>query len=293
MLSRARVLLNRLGFVPTAARKLFCVIVREAYHGPMRPKPPGVATPAEILEACGLDVGEFYALLDILKDEQLIEIRGDYPLEEIRLTSEGSVAEEIGEYCRKINVPLENVLAGLDTSSLPWLSDMTLSTFELPRENRYFEDYEAGRVYEFGSVVVTEPEIIDFALRFDPQDMHIDPERARQGRFGGIIASGWHTIGLAMRLYVNHFLSAVASLASPGVDEVRWPNPVRPGDSIHVRITILETIPSRSKRDRGVVRARLEAFNQNAQPVLSLIALSILGRRQPAGKPHSADHAAQ
>jgi acyl dehydratase len=159
---------------------------------------------------------------------------------------------------------------------------MSLSTFELPRESRYFEDYAAGRTYEFGSVAVTEREIIEFARRFDPQDMHVDPEKARQGRFGGIVASGWHTIGVAMRLYVEHFLSSVASLASPGVDEVRWPHPVRPGDSIHIRVTVLETIPSRSKPDRGVVRARLEAFNQNDEPVLSLIALSILGRRQMA-----------
>ena len=159
---------------------------------------------------------------------------------------------------------------------------MILSTFERPRGNRYFEDYEAGRTYEFGSVVMTEPEIIEFARRFDPQDMHIDPEKARQGRFGGIVASGWHTIAVAMRLYVDHFLSSVASLASPGVDEVRWPQPVRPGDSIHIRVTVLETIPSRSKPDRGVVRARLEAFNQNDEPVLSLTALSILGRRQRA-----------
>ena len=157
---------------------------------------------------------------------------------------------------------------------------MILSRFEAPRETRYFEDYEAGRVYQFGSVVVTEPEIIRFAQCFDPQDMHIDPEKARQGRFGGIIASGWHTIGLAMRLYVEHFLSSVASLASPGVDEVRWPNPVRPGDTLHIRVTTLDTVPSRSKPDRGVVRARLEAFNQNDEPVLNLIALSILGRRQ-------------
>jgi acyl dehydratase len=157
---------------------------------------------------------------------------------------------------------------------------MILSTFEAPRENRYFEDYEAGRVYQFGSAVVTEPEIIEFAQRFDPQDMHIDPEKARHGRFGGIIASGWHTIALTMRLYVDHFLSSVASLASPGVDEVRWPNPVRPGDILHIRVTTLDTVPSRSKPDRGVVRARLEAFNQNDQPVLSLIAVSILGRRR-------------
>ena len=157
---------------------------------------------------------------------------------------------------------------------------MSLSQFSVLRVQRYFEDYEAGRIYEFGSVVITEPEIIEFARRFDPQDMHIHPEKAMQGRFGGVIASGWHTIGVAMRLYVDHYLSSVASLASPGVDEVRWPNPVRPGDSIHIRVTILETVPSHSKTDRGVVRARIEAFNQNNEPVLSLIALSIMGRRK-------------
>jgi len=156
---------------------------------------------------------------------------------------------------------------------------MILSQFAVPRENRYFEDYETGRVYEFGSIALGEPEIIEFARHFDPQDMHVDPERARAGRFGGIIASGWHTIGTAMRLYVDHYLSSVASLASPGVDEVRWPNPVRPGDSIRIRVTILETIPSRSKADRGVVRARIEGFNQKDEPILSLLAISILARR--------------
>lgn len=156
---------------------------------------------------------------------------------------------------------------------------MVPSHFSVPRESRYFEDYEAGRVYEFGSITLTEPEIVEFARRFDPQDMHVNPGKAAQGRFGGIIASGWHTIGVAMRLYVDHYLSSIASLASPGVDEIRWPNPVRPGDSIRIRVTILEAIPSRSKTDRGTVRACLEAFNQNSQPVLSLIVISILGRR--------------
>ena len=118
MLSSARALLNRLGSVPAPARKLLCVIVREAYHGPMHPKPLGVATPAEILEACGLDVGEFYSLTEVLKKAHLIEIVGDYPLEAIHLTTESSAAEEIAEYCRKVKVPLEEVLAGLDASSL-------------------------------------------------------------------------------------------------------------------------------------------------------------------------------
>ena len=97
--------------------------------------------------------------------------------------------------------------------------------------------------------------------------------------FGGIIASGWHTVGLTMRLYVDHFLSHVASLASPGVDEVRWPNPVRPGDTLRVRVTILEARLSRSKPDRGVVRSKIEAINQKDELVLSMVGISFIGRR--------------
>jgi acyl dehydratase len=159
---------------------------------------------------------------------------------------------------------------------------MTTAEFAVPIEERYFEDYLPGSVYEYGSLTVTEPEIIEFAKRFDPQSMHIDPEQAAQGRYGGIVASGWHTVGLAMRLFVDHYLSRVASLASPGVDEIRWPNPVRPGDTLRVRLSILETRPSRSKPDRGVIRTLIEALNQNDQLVLSMIGISILGRRRPA-----------
>jgi hypothetical protein len=118
MVSNALLLVNRLSSVPALARKLFCVIVREAYHGPMHPKPPGVAIPAEILEACGLDVGEFYALLDVLKNHRLIEISGDYPFEQICLHPEAFVAKAVADNCAKKSVPLEAVLAGLDTSSL-------------------------------------------------------------------------------------------------------------------------------------------------------------------------------
>jgi acyl dehydratase len=156
---------------------------------------------------------------------------------------------------------------------------MATTEFAVPVESRYFEDYIAGGVYEYGTITVTESEIIEFASRFDPQPMHIDRELAAQSRFGGIVASGWHTVGLAMRLYVDHYLSRVASLASPGVDELRWPNPVRPGDSLRIRVSILETKPSRSKPDRGVVRGLVEALNQDDQLVLSLIVMSIVGRR--------------
>ena len=159
---------------------------------------------------------------------------------------------------------------------------MTLDQFAVPPESRYFEDYIPGHVYEFAGITVTEAEIIDFARRFDPQYFHIDPEKAKSSRFGGIIASGWHTVSLAMRLYVDHFLSHVASLASPGCDEIRWPNPVRPGDTLRIRVTILDARPSQSKPDRGVVRGRLEALNQKDELVLSLVGISIIGRRPQA-----------
>lgn len=151
--------------------------------------------------------------------------------------------------------------------------------FAVSADNRYFEDYTSGEVYEFGTISVSEAGIIEFAKQFDPQYFHIDAEKAKASRFGGIVASGWHTVGLAMRLYVDHFVSHAASLASPGVDEIRWPNPVRPGDTLRIRVTILEARPSRSKPDRGVVRARIEAFNQKDEPVLSMIGMSIIGRR--------------
>jgi acyl dehydratase len=156
---------------------------------------------------------------------------------------------------------------------------VTLHSFAAPADNRFFEDYKPGDVYEFGTVTVTEREIIDFAKQFDPQYFHVDPQKAVHSRFGGIIASGWHTAGLAMRLYVDQYLSHVASLASPGVDEVRWPNPVRPGDTLRVRVTILEARLSRSKTDRGIVRAKIEAINQKDELVLSMVGISIIGRR--------------
>ncbi len=156
---------------------------------------------------------------------------------------------------------------------------MTAHSFATEPDDRYFEDYIAGQVHEIGTVTLSEPEIIQFARQFDPQYFHTDPEKAKSSRFGGIIASGWHTGGLVMRLYVDHYLSHAASLASPGVDELRWPNPVRPGDTLRARVSILESRPSRSKPDRGVVHGKIEAFNQKGELVLSMLAISIVGRR--------------
>jgi acyl dehydratase len=146
---------------------------------------------------------------------------------------------------------------------------------------RYFEDYAVGAVYEYGYASVSEAEIIAFAERFDPQPIHVDARFAASGPFGGLIASGWHTVGISMRMIVDHYISRVASLASPGVDELRWPTPVRPGDSLRLRTTILETRQSRSKPDRGLVRTHAELLNQHDQTVLSLVAMNLIRLRNP------------
>jgi acyl dehydratase len=159
---------------------------------------------------------------------------------------------------------------------------VTINSFAVPQDNRYFEDYTPGQVYEFGTITVSEADIIAFARHFDPQYFHTDPEKAKASRFGGIVASGWHTASLAMRLFVDHYVSRVASLASPGMDELRWPNPVRPGDTLRIRVTVLDARLSRSKSDRGIVRAKIEAHNQRDELVLSMIGLSIIGRRPVA-----------
>jgi len=142
--------------------------------------------------------------------------------------------------------------------------------------DRYFEDYLPGAVHEFGSVQVDEAGIIDFARRYDPQEFHIDPVAAARGPFGGLIASGWHTGSLMMRLFVDHYLSPVSSLGSPGIDELRWLRPVRPGDTLRVRATILETKRSRSKPDRGVVRTLSEVLNQSGEVVMTMNAMTLV-----------------
>ncbi len=157
---------------------------------------------------------------------------------------------------------------------------MEKSTFAVPAEKRYFEDYVAGSVHEFGYVTVEQDEVIAFARRFDPQVFHTDPESAKKSIYGGLIASGWHTAGLMMRLFADHYLSKVASLGSPGVDELRWNKPVRPGDELSIRVTVQETKRSRSKPDRGMVHSFIEVMNQNREVVMSMKAVNFLFCRQ-------------
>jgi len=152
---------------------------------------------------------------------------------------------------------------------------MNTSDFPTPITDRYFEDYRPGFVGEYGSITVSEDEIIEFAKRFDPQEFHTDPIRAAQGAFGGLIASGWHTSALMMRLYADYFVSKVASLGSPGIDELRWTRPVRPGDALSIRVTILEARRSSSKPDRGLVRVQIEVLNQDKEVVMSLKAMTL------------------
>ena len=153
---------------------------------------------------------------------------------------------------------------------------MINTTFNPPADDRYFEDYVPGSVYEFGSILMEEKEMIDFATRYDPQPFHINPEAGRKSVFGGLIASGWHTGAVSMRLIVDHYLSRVASLGSLGADELRWLKPVRPGDELSMRVTILEARRSQSKPDRGIVRSSMEVLNQNREVVMSRVGINIV-----------------
>jgi acyl dehydratase len=156
---------------------------------------------------------------------------------------------------------------------------VTESHFPVPAAERYFEDYIPGAVFECGEVRVDEAEIIEFARRFDPQYMHVDPVAAAAGRFAGLIASGWHTAAMMMRLVVDNFLPGRASLGSPGIDELRWLQPVRPGDVLRVRVSVLEATRSRSKPDRGIVRTLIEVLNQRAEVVMSMKPMNIIACR--------------
>jgi acyl dehydratase len=143
----------------------------------------------------------------------------------------------------------------------------------------YFEDLTPGRVFDLGSIEVTEDEIIEFATRFDPQPFHVDPQAGAASHFGGLVASGWHTCALFMRLLVDGIVSETTSMGSPGMDEVRWTAPVRPGDTLTGTFTVDEARPSASKPDRGIVRSICEMRNQDGTVVLTMRGMGMYGRR--------------
>jgi acyl dehydratase len=144
---------------------------------------------------------------------------------------------------------------------------------------RYFEDFQVGDVTEVGPVSVSEAEIVDFAQRFDPQPFHVDAEAAKASPFGGLIASGWHTTALFMGMFVRGILLDSASMGSPGVEEIRWTAPVRPGDQLTGRVTVTDAKPSANTPGRGTIFTTSEVFNQDSTLVLRLKARGFFARR--------------
>ena len=153
--------------------------------------------------------------------------------------------------------------------------------FDHPPEDRYFEDYVPGAVHEFGFISVDEQEVIEFGRRYVPLSYHIDKEVARKSIYGGLIASGWQTAALMMRIYTENYLSHVANLGSPGGDELRWNKPVFPGDQLSVRATVMEARRSESRPDRGIVRTFIEVVNQNREVVMSMKMVNFVKCRNP------------
>lgn len=147
----------------------------------------------------------------------------------------------------------------------------------------YWEDFEPGQVIEIeGSTTLTKDEIMEFARQWDPQPFHIDEAAAEKSIYGGVIASGWHTGVVTMRLLVDGLLGKAASLGSPGLDETRWLKPVRPGDTLRARAVVRETRPSRSKPDRGTVKITWETYNQDGEKVMTMTGIQMFARRPPA-----------
>ncbi|WP_295999805.1 MaoC family dehydratase [Rugamonas sp.] len=146
----------------------------------------------------------------------------------------------------------------------------------------YFEDFYAGQEIALGTRAVTEQEIIAFARQFDPQPFHVDHDAAAASIFGGVIASGWHTCAMMMRLVVDNLLSASSSMGSPGLDSVRWLKPVRAGDTLTVVYVTKEVRPSASKPDRGVVVSVWRASNQHGEVVATVEGMGMFGRRPAA-----------
>ena len=155
--------------------------------------------------------------------------------------------------------------------------------FTTALDDRYLDDYTEGARYRFGEESVNADEIMAFARRYDPQSIHTDPDAAAQGPFGGLIASGWQTAALMMRLFADNYLTSVASLASPGIDELRWVRPLRPGDRLSLVCETSGVRPSTSKPDRGVLTTVVTLLNQEDDPVLTATALNMVARR-PQGR---------
>lgn len=145
----------------------------------------------------------------------------------------------------------------------------------------YWEDFPVGSVREFGGITLTDEAIIEFARQFDPQPFHVSEEGGKNSPFGGLIASGWHTCALAMRMMCDSYLLEAASVGSPGMENLRWVKPVRPGDTLHVRSVVLEARPMDSKPHVGLLRTRWEMLNQNNEEVMQMEGYGMFLLRDP------------
>lgn len=154
-----------------------------------------------------------------------------------------------------------------------------MDTLAAPRTAQYLEDFAAGQRFASGRLRVDAGDIRDFAARFDPQPFHLDDEAARNTFFKGLAASGWHTAALTMRLLVESEFAPAGGIVGGGFDELRWPQPVRPGDELRVESEILEVRPSRSRPTQGLVKVRTTTFNQRDEPVQVFTGNLIVPRR--------------
>ena len=145
----------------------------------------------------------------------------------------------------------------------------------------YWEDFPVGNVREFGAYQVTREAVLAFASQFDPQPFHLDDEAAKASLFGALSASGWHTCAMAMRMMCDDYLLESSSLGSPGIDNLRWLKPVRPGDTLSVRLTVLEARPMNSRPHVGLVQSQWEVLNQQRVVVLTMTGWGMFGRRNP------------
>ena len=145
----------------------------------------------------------------------------------------------------------------------------------------YWEDFKVGETHQIGEKRVDKDEIIAFAKQFDPQPFHVDEAAAKVSLYGGLIASGWHTVALVMRMMCDSYMLDSASLGSPGIDNLKWLEPVRPGDTIRAQRTTLELRASASRPEMGLVKTRWEVFNQNAEQVMTMEGYGMFRRRNP------------
>lgn len=146
-------------------------------------------------------------------------------------------------------------------------------------DTRYLDDLTPGQRFTSPGLTLTEAEIIDFAWRYDPQAFHLDANAAADSPYGGLIASGFQSLAICFRLFIQSGILADSSMGSPGIDELRWLAPVRPGDTLHSEIEVLEVRPSNSKPDRGIARLKYNAVNQRGEVVLGFIVIHLLRRK--------------